>query len=176
MSDGFFSGGGFAGDPGAPAGVTDHGALTGLADDDHTQYALVDGSRAFTGAITTTSSGTATVPAVAVGGTAAGLWEPAANNLGFSATDEYRWYFGANPWVYLDGNELWVDGSRSLNLGKATGPWQNCHLAKAVYMTEMTAPTGTANKATLFAVDIAGKTALQVIFGSGAAITLAIEI
>lgn len=33
------------------AGVTDHGALTGLADDDHTQYSLVDGTRAFTGTI-----------------------------------------------------------------------------------------------------------------------------
>lgn len=30
------------------AGVTDHGALTGLLDDDHTQYILVDGTRAFT--------------------------------------------------------------------------------------------------------------------------------
>jgi len=28
-----------------PSGVTDHGALTGLGDDDHTQYALADGSR-----------------------------------------------------------------------------------------------------------------------------------
>lgn len=27
------------------SGVTDHGALTGLSDDDHTQYALADGSR-----------------------------------------------------------------------------------------------------------------------------------
>jgi hypothetical protein len=30
---------------GGGGGVTDHGALTGLADDDHTQYALADGSR-----------------------------------------------------------------------------------------------------------------------------------
>ncbi|MHA2064688.1 MAG: hypothetical protein ACXABY_09970, partial [Candidatus Thorarchaeota archaeon] len=30
---------------GAGGGVTDHGALTGLADDDHTQYLLEDGSR-----------------------------------------------------------------------------------------------------------------------------------
>lgn len=30
-------------------GVTDHGALTGLADDDHTQYLLISGSRAMTG-------------------------------------------------------------------------------------------------------------------------------
>lgn len=31
------------------AAVTDHGALSGLADDDHVQYLLVDGSRDFTG-------------------------------------------------------------------------------------------------------------------------------
>ena len=31
--------------------VTDHGALGGLADDDHTQYILVDGTRAFSGDI-----------------------------------------------------------------------------------------------------------------------------
>src|SRR5690606_30432186 len=31
--------------------VTDHGALSGLSDDDHTQYILVDGTRAFTGEI-----------------------------------------------------------------------------------------------------------------------------
>lgn len=30
-------------------GDIDHGSLSGLADDDHTQYILVDGSRAFTG-------------------------------------------------------------------------------------------------------------------------------
>jgi ribosomal protein L27 len=30
-------------------GTNDHGSLGGLADDDHTQYALVDGTRAFTG-------------------------------------------------------------------------------------------------------------------------------
>lgn len=33
---------------GGGGGVTDHGALTGLADDDHTQYSRVDGTRAFT--------------------------------------------------------------------------------------------------------------------------------
>lgn len=34
---------------GGGGGVTDHGALTGLADDDHTQYARIDGTRNFTG-------------------------------------------------------------------------------------------------------------------------------
>ena len=31
--------------------ITDHGDLTGLGDDDHTQYILVDGSRGFTGTV-----------------------------------------------------------------------------------------------------------------------------
>ena len=33
-------------------GVTDHGALTGLADDDHTQYLLINGTREMTGNLT----------------------------------------------------------------------------------------------------------------------------
>lgn len=36
---------GDAGDGGGGGGVTDHGDLDGLADDDHSQYALADGSR-----------------------------------------------------------------------------------------------------------------------------------
>ncbi len=28
----------------APAGITDHGALSGLADDDHSQHLLADGT------------------------------------------------------------------------------------------------------------------------------------
>ena len=36
-------------DQGAGGGVTDHGALTGLNDDDHPQYLLVNGGRALTG-------------------------------------------------------------------------------------------------------------------------------
>jgi hypothetical protein len=40
-------GGGGSSGGGGGAGVTDHGALTGLADDDHTQYVLADGTRAF---------------------------------------------------------------------------------------------------------------------------------
>lgn len=35
--------------PPSGVGVSDHGALTGLGDDDHTQYLLVNGSRAMTG-------------------------------------------------------------------------------------------------------------------------------
>jgi hypothetical protein len=36
---------------GGGAGASDHGALGGLLDDDHTQYVLADGTRAFTGTV-----------------------------------------------------------------------------------------------------------------------------
>ncbi len=36
---------------GGGGGVTDHGALTGLLDDDHPQYILTDGTRAFSGVL-----------------------------------------------------------------------------------------------------------------------------
>lgn len=42
---------------GGGGGVTDHGALTGLADDDHTQYLLADGTRALTGDLNVGSFG-----------------------------------------------------------------------------------------------------------------------
>ena len=37
--------------PGGGGGVTDHGALTGLGDDDHTQYFLVNGARGMSGTL-----------------------------------------------------------------------------------------------------------------------------
>lgn len=38
-------------------GSVDHGSVSGLLDDDHTQYSLADGTRAFTGQVTITSGG-----------------------------------------------------------------------------------------------------------------------
>ena len=42
---------------GTGGGVTDHGDLTGLADDDHTQYLLADGTRSVAGDITFSGAG-----------------------------------------------------------------------------------------------------------------------
>jgi hypothetical protein len=53
-----------------PVGVTDHGALTGLGDDDHTQYVLVDGTRAMTGSLALTA-GHIQVPEIATPATPA---------------------------------------------------------------------------------------------------------
>jgi hypothetical protein len=61
----------------AGTATSDHGALGGLADDDHLQYALVDGTRAFTGSVNVTgghrssdetSGATADVAVAKVGG------------------------------------------------------------------------------------------------------------
>jgi hypothetical protein len=41
-----------SGTAGAPVASGDHGSLTGLVDDDHTQYLRADGTRAFTGSLT----------------------------------------------------------------------------------------------------------------------------
>ena len=45
-------------DLGSGAGVTEHGALSGLGDDDHTQYLLADGTRALTGNLIVPDGGT----------------------------------------------------------------------------------------------------------------------
>jgi hypothetical protein len=57
---------------GGGGGVTDHGALTGLLDDDHTQYLLVTGSRNVTGLLTF-DSGAVFDDAVTFNGTYTGL-------------------------------------------------------------------------------------------------------
>lgn len=55
---------GGGGSGGGGGGVTDHGALTGLADDDHSQYALANGSRGnFASPEQGTKADTATQPA-----------------------------------------------------------------------------------------------------------------
>jgi len=43
--------------PGGAGDISDHGELAGLSDDDHTQYALVNGTRAFTGEVTIDAGG-----------------------------------------------------------------------------------------------------------------------
>lgn len=68
-------------------GAVDHGALAGLADDDHAQYALISGSRFFSGPVGL-PAGSVTAPSL-VGTSSAlrsGVWFPAANQVAFSAS------------------------------------------------------------------------------------------
>ena len=64
--------------------VTDHGALTGLADDDHTQYLLVNGTRNMSGRLVLID-GTAATPAIGfTSETNTGWYRSAAGTLGIS--------------------------------------------------------------------------------------------
>ena len=66
-------------------GVSDHGALTGLTDDDHSQYILADGTRAFTGPVTL-PSGSVGSPALNIGEAGTGVYLPASGNLDLALT------------------------------------------------------------------------------------------
>ena len=66
--------------------TTDHGALTGLSDDDHTQYFLADSSRAFSGDLLPNASGTIDIGSLA---------------LPFRS-------------IYLTGSSLYMDGNKIL--------------------------------------------------------------
>lgn len=67
-------------------GAIDHGSIAGLGDDDHTQYVLADGSRAFTGPILA-ADGTAGATGVGFAGDAGeGLYRIGANRWGLASS------------------------------------------------------------------------------------------
>jgi hypothetical protein len=88
---------------GGTGGAGDHGGLTGLTDDDHTQYALADGVRNATNGFAITGTwGTGTIPASGIGTRL--MWYPAkaAFRVG---------YIGSDQW-----DDAWV-GLHSIGLG-----------------------------------------------------------
>jgi hypothetical protein len=75
------------------AGTTDHGALTGLGDDDHTQYVLVNGTRVMTGSLSVET----TIPSVGLVGASASAAGPQANFKRSKGSI-------ASPTIVADGN------------------------------------------------------------------------
>jgi len=80
--------------------TTQHGALTGLLDDDHTQYILADGTRAFTGQILAAAGGTSAPAYSFNGNTGTGMTVAFANNLNFSVGGSLKWS--------IDPSDRWV--------------------------------------------------------------------
>jgi len=82
---------------------TDHGSLSGLADDDHTQYLLVDGTRAMTGLLDASAAGVLTEDA--------GTSVPITLSDGYIGTAEIggegRFY-----WV-AEGKRYWITGTKN---------------------------------------------------------------
>jgi hypothetical protein len=83
---------------GVGGGASAHGALTGLSDDDHTHYALIDGSRAFTNDVTISGSTT-------VGGIS--------SNITFSTTSGIIGVSGDTNLIHLATGEVTIGGSAS---------------------------------------------------------------
>ena len=101
-------------------GVTDHGALTGLADDDHTQYLLADGGRASTNGFAVTGTyGTGAIPAS--GGGTRLMWYPAKAAFRAGYVESTEWD-DANVGILSTamGVNTTASGERSTALGAGT--------------------------------------------------------
>lgn len=117
-------------------------------------------------------NGTAAAPAIYGGTTNTGIFF-SAGVPAVTITGTGLYFFGASSFSpEASGTRtLGASGTRWLTMFSATAD-----LTGALKMTEMTAPSGAANVATVYSDDLAGKTRLMVIFGSGTAIQLAIEV
>jgi hypothetical protein len=103
----------------------DHGSLeaTSLLDDDHTQYLLVDGSRAMTGQLQGIGGSTG-VPAFSCGASNSGMSQAFANNLNFSVGGSLKWSIdSSNRWWSSGGVVASAGGTAALpGYSFATGP------------------------------------------------------
>lgn len=109
---------------GGGGGGEDHGGLTGLGDDDHTQYLLVDGTRAMTGALAMGSNKITGVTAGTLSGEVATVdnLTPYALKAGAVITGDYQWQ--DNDEIQLgtgQDSRLYYDGTNTIWNPKAAG-------------------------------------------------------
>jgi len=113
-------------------GITDHGALGGLLDDDHTQYVLADGTRDITGSLSVSeinvsanlniaSSSTTNIPRGYIS-TSQDRFAVNGSNIGSGADDLYV-INGAGPFIYYETstNGSVRTGANELGLGATPG-------------------------------------------------------
>lgn len=96
--------------------VTDHGALTGLSDDDHTQYILVDGTRAFTGNVDI-GANTLTVNSIEIVGADGEVNKAAVEDSG-NWDSAYTASHTVNQDTELDSGVVDVDGSDNVTINQ----------------------------------------------------------
>lgn len=104
----------------ALAALLDHGTLTGLSDDDHTQYLLIDGTRSMTGNLTMPNAGYVKF------GTDFTGWR------GSSSSGYVRGYIGVTAKLSLTASALSPVSSGGLTLGTSSTPWSHIWSANAV--------------------------------------------
>lgn len=109
--------------PAAPSGgggASDHGALTGLDDDDHTQYVLADGVRSTVNGFAVTGTiGTGSIPAQASGTRV--MWSPSRAAFRAGQVDGFQWANEntGNHSVAM-GNNTTAVGAQSVAMGNGT--------------------------------------------------------
>lgn len=139
------------------AGVTDHGALTGLGDDDHTQYALADGSRgsflrltggSISGNLTVSSYIAAGQLGLAGGGAAPRFYTPGfgilsvENGSGYGGRFyNFYTYDGSHPEIRGGG----YTGATLVLSGDSTGAMARTNGASGIALVVRGAPSQTAN-------------------------------
>ena len=104
--------------PGGGA-ITDHGNLSGLTDDDHTQYLLHDGTRPMTGQLDLDGNAIANVPIISGDGTAMTVQ----NNVSLTVravTSDVRLQADAGT-ILLVGSDLNCDSNNITNPGTVDG-------------------------------------------------------
>jgi hypothetical protein len=110
-------------------GVSDHGVLTGLADDDHTQYTKVDGTRAFTGQQQFVN-GDATTPGVHWGGSV-GIYRSSDNIV--QRASSFQWNIGGTLRFTCSTSVCGPinDAASSMKLGSDTERWGDAYFGTA---------------------------------------------
>lgn len=109
--------------PGASGATTDHGNLIGLLDDDHTQYLLIDGTRAMTGSLALTDANSL-------------ITRPAASEIGINTagTEAVRWdalqnQVNAGDITLNDDNKLIIGDTYNHYLTATDSTWLRVYTA-----------------------------------------------
>jgi len=148
-----------------PTGVTDHGMLTGLTDDDHPQYLLGDGVRASTNGFAVTGTfGSGNIPITGAGTRL--MWYPGRSAFRAGVVDGTQWdvaNIGSGSVAF--GANTVATGASSTALGTGTRASGNFSTA----LGDQNTAAGLASTATGFGSTATGETSVAAGFVASAA-------
>lgn len=163
-------------------GVTDHGALSGLGDDDHSQYLLADGSRNLTGDLTITDDLLVQDDVVVKGGLITGITTPpftVPNGTLFlhdDAVNDYGFQSAEGPW-FASSNTFYTGAEwRTIKAGTSATLYIS-YSSGLMLRTDATSRSagGLATHTNRFSIDLSGNAYLTggLYIGSSTAVTTA---
>lgn len=127
-----------------PTVITDHGGLSGLADDDHTQYVLADGTRKVTGELRIGDWDTAGFSLFNLAGNSAQVQINAAGELRLKAYNDGQVYYGGTggPATASAGSTILsrtMGDARYLTITDAAATYLTIANASSTYLTQANA-------------------------------------